>query len=85
MKIIIRKYPDRLADSCNALVNVIPHPRGGWGNTRDLTNRGVKFPTIGEKLAVKSPLCPQPHSTGFVNISKMTKRIFMCSTSNNLP
>ena len=35
-----------------------PHPRGWWGNTGDLTNRGVKFPTTGAKLAVKSPLCP---------------------------
>ena len=27
----------------------------GGGDTGDLTNRGVKFPTTGEKLAVKSP------------------------------
>ena len=35
-------------------------PRGGWGNTGDLTDRGVKFPTIatGAKPAVKSPLFP---------------------------
>ena len=47
----------------NALVNFMPHPPtpgGGWGNTGDLTNRGVKFPTSGAKLAVKSPLCPTP-------------------------
>ena len=36
-----------------ALVNFMPHPRGG--DTGDLTNRGVKFPTTGEKSAVKSP------------------------------
>ena len=38
------------------------HLRGRWGNTGDLTNRGVKFPTTGAKSAVKSPLylvsCP---------------------------
>ena len=63
----------------NALVNFMPHPphpRGGWGNTGDLTNRGVKFPTTGAKSAVKSPLCPHPHSRGFDNTSRMTKRIF---------
>jgi len=38
-----------------ALVNFMPHPRGGWGNTGDLTNRVVKCPTPGVKLAVKSP------------------------------
>ena len=30
-------------------------PGGGGGDTGDLTNRGVKFPTTGEKSAVKSP------------------------------
>ena len=61
-----------------ALVNSMPHPptRGGWGNTGNLTNRGVKFPTTGAKSAVKSPLCPHPHSRGFDNTSRMTKRIF---------
>ena len=41
----------------NALVNFMPHPppQGGWGNTGDLTNLGVKFPTPGVKSAVKSP------------------------------
>ena len=38
------------------------HPQERWGNTGDLTNRGVKFPTSGAKSAVKSPLylvsCP---------------------------
>ena len=60
----------------NALVNFMPHPRGG--GTGDLTNRGVKFPTSREKSAVKSPLCPHPHSRGFDNTSRMTKakRIF---------
>ena len=33
---------------------------GWWGNTGNLTNRGVKFPTTGTKSAVKSPLCPHP-------------------------
>ena len=37
-----------------------PTPGGWWGNTGDLTNRGVKFPTTGAKSAVKSPLCPHP-------------------------
>ena len=37
----------------------MPHPRGGWGNTGDLTNRVVKCLTPGAKSAVKSPLCPQ--------------------------
>ena len=32
-----------------------PHARGGWGNTGDLRNRGVKFPTTGAKSAVTSP------------------------------
>ena len=45
-------------------------------NTGDLTNRGVKFPTSGAKPAVKSPLCPHPHSRGFDNTSRMTKRTF---------
>ena len=50
-----------------------PPPPGRVG---DLTNRGVKFPTTGAKSAVKSPLCPHPHSKGFDNTSRMTKRIF---------
>ena len=33
---------------------------GGGGDTGDLTNRGIKFPTTGAKSAVKSPLCPHP-------------------------
>ena len=36
------------------------HPEGGWGNTGDLTNRGVKFLTTGAKSVVKSPLFPHP-------------------------
>ena len=49
---------------------------GGGGDTGDLTNRDVKFPTTGAKLAVKFPLCPRPHSRGFDNTSRLTKRIF---------
>ena len=26
-----------------ALVNFMPHPRGGWGNTGDLTNHSAYF------------------------------------------
>ena len=61
-----------------ALVNFMPHPPppGGWGNTGDLTNRGVKFPTTGAKSAVKSLLCPHPYSRGFDDTSRMTKRTF---------
>ena len=54
----------------------ISRPPVGPGNTGDLTNRGVKFPTTGAKSAVKSPQCPHPHSRGFDNTSRMTKRIF---------
>ena len=57
-----------------ALVNFMPPTPGG--DTGDLTNRVVKFPTTGEKSAVKSPLCPHRHSRGFDNTSRMTKRIF---------
>ena len=58
-----------------AFVNFMPPPPG-WGNTGDLTNRGVKFPTTGAKSAVKSPLCPHSYSMGFDDTSRMTKRIF---------
>ena len=54
-KILFCKLDKCSLRSCNALVNFMPHPRGGWGNTGDLTNRGIKFPTTGEKSAVKSP------------------------------
>ena len=57
-----------------------PTPRGGGGgggDTGDLTNRQCcQIPHYtGAKSAVKSPLCPYPHSRGFDNNSRMTKRI----------
>ena len=64
---------------CYALVNFMPHPRGGWGDTGDLTNRGVKFPTTGEKSAVNPhyvPMHPLVGLRGFDNTSRMTKRMF---------
>ena len=49
-----------------------PPPPGGWGNTGDLTNRGVKFPTTGCQIPTMSP----PPSRGFDNTSRMAKHAF---------
>ena len=62
-----------------------PLPPRGMGNTGDLTNHGVKFPTTGAKSAVKSPLCPHPHSRGFDNTSRMTISAYFMHANSNKP
>ena len=44
-----------------ALVNFMPHSRGGGGgDTGDLTNRGVKFPTTGQNRLSNPHYVPTP-------------------------
>ena len=59
----------------------MPHPRGGWGNTGDLTNRGVKFPTTGAKSAVKFPLCPHSLVGNLTTPQGWLSAYFMPATS----
>ena len=64
----------------NALVNfmqIMPHPRVGWGNTGDLTNCVVKCSTPGANSAVKSPLYPQ------ALVGDLTAKYFAIATSNS--
>ena len=57
------------------------HPWGGWGNTGDLTNHGIKCPTTGAKSAVKSP----PPSRGFDNTSKLTISAYFIHATSSKP
>ena len=59
-----------------ALVNFMPHSRGGWGNTGDLTNDRCQIPHYWGKIGCQIPTMPPPLRRGFDNTSRLTKHIF---------